>query len=441
MTPATDTNAGAPFGPSSEVDAAVGGRGEPDEEIDEAARGDNVEAAGGEDGTAVRGDAVEAAGGEGDAAARGDAVEAAGGEGDAAARGDAVEAAREATDEPSHGQADQAAREATDEPSRDEADQAAREATDEPFRDQADEPDEPDEPRQTLSPAVRRLVRQYEIDITGVRGTGPEGRIRVGDVMAFLGGRTYVESDAAAVEHAAETVPAMEQRAVPAQFEAAHAADAADEATRTEAELQPAAVAPAQPAAVSTLFECDMSNVLAHRRRQREEHRDSVLTSYFLVACSEALRAVPEAGGTRTSMQLGVISSTPQGGADLVTIDAAEDSPLQTLNERLRVVDAQLRSSRPPRRDASRTALLVHHHGLGGSVFAAPTPIGDGHAASIGIGRVRREIVIRETNGEEAPRVAPLCYVTMSFHAEKVELHRANRFLSQLTRVLEQWPQ
>ena len=47
------------------------------------------------------------------------------------------------------------------------------------------------EPRpSTLSPAVRRLVRQFDLDITGIHGTGPSGRIRVGDVMGLLGGRT-----------------------------------------------------------------------------------------------------------------------------------------------------------------------------------------------------------------------------------------------------------
>ena len=45
-------------------------------------------------------------------------------------------------------------------------------------------------PSDTLSPAVRRLVRQFDLDITGIHGTGPAGRIRVGDVMGLLGGRT-----------------------------------------------------------------------------------------------------------------------------------------------------------------------------------------------------------------------------------------------------------
>ena len=37
---------------------------------------------------------------------------------------------------------------------------------------------------------MRRLVRQFDLDITGIHGTGPAGRIRVGDVMGLLGGRT-----------------------------------------------------------------------------------------------------------------------------------------------------------------------------------------------------------------------------------------------------------
>ena len=46
------------------------------------------------------------------------------------------------------------------------------------------------DPHDALSPAVRRLVRQFDLDITGIHGTGPSGRIRVGDVMGLLVGRT-----------------------------------------------------------------------------------------------------------------------------------------------------------------------------------------------------------------------------------------------------------
>src|SRR5688572_16139872 len=51
-------------------------------------------------------------------------------------------------------------------------------------------PDVTPDPNDTLSPAVRRLVRQFDLDVTGIHGTGPSGRIRVGDVMGLLVGRT-----------------------------------------------------------------------------------------------------------------------------------------------------------------------------------------------------------------------------------------------------------
>src|SRR5262249_10175249 len=50
------------------------------------------------------------------------------------------------------------------------------------------QPSEPGPP-DALSPAVRRLVRQYDLDITGVYGSGPAGKIRVGDIIGMLDGR------------------------------------------------------------------------------------------------------------------------------------------------------------------------------------------------------------------------------------------------------------
>jgi hypothetical protein len=85
--------------------------------------------------------------------------------------------------------------------------------------------------------------------------------------------------------------------------------------------------------------------------------------------------------------------------------------------------------------------LLVHHYGESGSLLATPTPIGTGHAGSLGIGRVRREIVVRTTDGVETPRVAARCYLSLSFHTDRVAFHRANELMAHATRVLELWPE
>jgi hypothetical protein len=111
----------------------------------------------------------------------------------------------------------------------------------------------------------------------------------------------------------------------------------------------------------------------------------------------------------------------------------------EPLDERVRAVDIALRANlHTPLEHAN---LLVHHYGESGSVLATPTPLGAGHAASVGIGRIRREIVVRTIDGVEAPRVAARCYLSLSFLADRVPLHDANRMLAAAVAILETWPE
>jgi pyruvate/2-oxoglutarate dehydrogenase complex dihydrolipoamide acyltransferase (E2) component len=113
-------------------------------------------------------------------------------------------------------------------------------------------------------------------------------------------------------------------------------------------------------------------------------------------------------------------------------------APVNALDARLRAFDRQLRAEADDDLDAAQ--LLIHHHGASGSLLATATELGAGHAASVGIGRVRKQIVLKNVDGEETPRVTALCYVTLTFRPDRMALHRANRFLGELVRVIEQWP-
>jgi hypothetical protein len=74
-------------------------------------------------------------------------------------------------------------------------------------------------------------------------------------------------------------------------------------------------------------------------------------------------------------------------------------------------------------------------------VLATPTPLGTGRVASLGVGRARREIVLRSIDGEETPRATTRCHLSLSFLPEHVTLRRANQFLAHTVRLLEQWPE
>ena len=285
---------------------------------------------------------------------------------------------------------------------------------------------EAESPADMLSPAVRRLIRQYDLDVTGIHGTGPSGRIRVGDVIGILGSRA-AEPPARLVEPA---------RHLPADADADNAQTGSEDSAADAYAAAAATPAPATP--MSTVFDCDLSRVLSHRKRQRSNSADLLLTSYFIVACAEAQQSAPELTDSRAAC-FGVQLTTADGVLYSLLV-AADDAAPGSLDERLPAVDAKLRAGATT--DFAAANLLVHHYGASGSLIATPTPIGAGHAGSIGIGRVRREIVVRTADdGEEAPRVTACCYLSLSFQPERIALHRANQFMAHTVRILEQWPE
>jgi hypothetical protein len=281
------------------------------------------------------------------------------------------------------------------------------------------------ETSETLSPAVRRLVRQFDLDITGIHGTGPSGRIRVGDVMTLLVGRTDTGRRDAPV------------RTVSTDDDTEPTDDAVAEPVAASTE-QPAAVEPATHDAfpTTTVFDCDVSRVLAHRRRLRSSKVELLTTSYFVTALAAALETAPELAAGQ-SVRFGVSLTTADGRLRCSVLEIPETLP-QRLDERVRAVDIALRANLHT--PLAHATLLVHHYGESGSLLATPTPIGAGHAASVGIGRVRREIVVRVVDGVEAPRAAARCYLSISFFDGRVPFHRANRALADAVGILENWP-
>jgi len=280
-------------------------------------------------------------------------------------------------------------------------------------------------PRDTLSPAVRRLVRQFDLDITGIRGSGPEGRIRVGDIMGLLTGRTDT-GNRDAPPRSGET-----------PLEGADAAPEIEAAPGPPLLLDAASQAARSAVPTTSVFECDFTRVLTHRKRLRRQNAELLtLASYVLSALASALETTPElAAGV--PVRFGVWLTTADGELRSALVDLPSPLP-EPLEQRARALDTVLRTNLDA--DVSSANLLVHSYGESGSLLATPTTIGAGHAASIGLGRVRRELVMRAIDGVETPRVAARCYISVSFFDDRVAFQRANRALADTVRILESWP-
>jgi 2-oxoglutarate dehydrogenase E2 component (dihydrolipoamide succinyltransferase) len=300
-------------------------------------------------------------------------------------------------------------------------------------------PDSAPNPEDTLSPAVRRLVRQFDLDVTGIHGTGPSGRIRVGDVMGLLAGRTDTGKRDAPARVA--TDPDEVQSADDAAIDTVETTPEPQAATEPEPTTTepPAVAAPAARTAAptTTVFECDMSRVLAHRRKLRRDNVELLTTSYFLTALAAALEQAPELSAGEPA-RFGVALTTADGRLRTSVLEVPDTLPTSH-DERVRAVDIALRANLHTPLEHSN--LLVHNYGESGSLLATPTPIGAGHVASIGIGRLRREIVARVFDGAESARFATCCHISLSFFPDRVPLHDANRALAAAITILENWPE
>ena len=139
------------------------------------------------------------------------------------------------------------------------------------------------------SPAVRRLLDEYDLDATMVVGSGKDGRVTKADVMAFLKSDdssdvTPGDTTPVSVETVAAGVERKEQR-VPM--------------TRLRARIAERLVDVQQTAAMLTTFnEVDLTEVMAMRSRYKEtfEKKHGVrlgFMSFFAKAAVEALKKFP----------------------------------------------------------------------------------------------------------------------------------------------------
>jgi hypothetical protein len=49
-------------------------------------------------------------------------------------------------------------------------------------------------------------------------------------------------------------------------------------------------------------------------------------------------------------------------------------------------------------------------------------------------------VTVKTVNGQEAPRIAAQCYLSLTFNAETIGYPQANLFLNECVRTLEHWP-
>jgi 2-oxoglutarate dehydrogenase E2 component (dihydrolipoamide succinyltransferase) len=277
-----------------------------------------------------------------------------------------------------------------------------------------------------LSPSVRRLLKEHSMAATDIEGTGRDGRITAQDVIrrAASGANGVAPGGSTRVAHTA-----IRRRV------AEHMARSLVESPH-----------------VTTLFEADLTRVLAHRSQHAADYESRgarlTLTAYFVSACAQALRAHREINATfhsdalelHADVNIGVGTALGNKGLIVPVIHRAQGLNLFGMAQRLGQLVEAARAGKLSPEDVRGGTFTISNHGVGGSLLAAPIVINQPQVAILGVGKVQRRVCAIEIDGVEAIGVRSLCYLTLTIDHRALDAFQANAFLSSVVATLEQWP-
>jgi 2-oxoglutarate dehydrogenase E2 component (dihydrolipoamide succinyltransferase) len=282
-----------------------------------------------------------------------------------------------------------------------------------------------------LTPAVRRLLAEHGLDASAISGTGRGGRITVQDVEAHVASRAGTPAKAEPGANPSGRLPHTAMRRSIAQHV-----------------TQSVAAAPH----VTSVFEADLSAIVAHREAHRAafdaEGIKLTYTAYFVRAGVAALEAVPQVNSRWhddalelfEDCNIGVATALPQGGLIVPVIHRAQALDLRATAERLQDLTQRARDGALRPKDVQHGTFSISNHGVSGSLIAAPIVIPQPQSAILGVGKLERRPVARMRGGEEAVEVRPMCYVTLTIDHRVLDGYQANAFLARWVEEIEGWP-
>ncbi|MDZ4718374.1 MAG: dihydrolipoamide acetyltransferase family protein [Roseiflexaceae bacterium] len=288
-----------------------------------------------------------------------------------------------------------------------------------------------------ISPVVAKLAAEHKIDLAQIAGTGIGGRISKQDVLHFLASTSPAPTDSipAIIATPTHTLPTShEQELVPLSSMRRAIAEHTSRSVRDIPQ-------------VTTIFEIDFGRVVAHREQHKQLFAQQGLhltyTSYVIQAVAQALRVVPVLGGHYTNtgivinrrMHIGVAVAIEEGLVVPVVRDADEKN-LQGIARMLGDLTERARANRLTPDETQGGIFTISNHGIGGSIIGTPI-INQQQAGILGVGAIVKRPVVLEHNGIEAIAIRPISYMSLTFDHRVCDGADADRFLSEVKRVLE----
>ncbi|WP_407686528.1 2-oxoglutarate dehydrogenase, E2 component, dihydrolipoamide succinyltransferase [Mycobacterium sp. HUMS_1102779] len=306
-----------------------------------------------------------------------------------------------------------------------------------------------------VTPLVRKLANEHDIDLSAVNGTGVGGRIRKQDVLAAAEQKKQpTEAPAPAAAAGAPRAAAESGRPAPSPAPAlAHLRGTTQKASRirqlTAAKTRESLQATAQ---LTQTHEVDMTRIVGLRARAKavfaeREGVNLTFLPFIARAVIDALKTHPNINASYNedtkeisyydAEHLGFAVDTEQGLLSPVVHNAG-DLSLAGLARAIADIAARARSGDLKPDELSGGTFTITNIGSQGALFDTPILVPP-QAAMLGTGAiVKRPRVIVDEFGNESIGVRSICYLPLTYDHRLIDGADAGRFLTTIKNRLEE---
>lgn len=321
-----------------------------------------------------------------------------------------------------------------------------------------------------ISPVVARMAAEHNLDLTKIKGTGTGGRVTKKDVQAYLENPATPElapweqpgtgdlfkptgefkpqtASAPVAKPPVAPTPSAPLRAIPAEPIPQGASGEliglsnirkaiAEHMVRSKLHTSPH---------VTTVFEIDMSRVMAHREAHKNEYAKSgvnlTLTAYFVAAMVEASRKVPIINSQWTDEGIYIHHAVNIGmavaiddGLIVPVIKNAGEYNLMGLARQVNDLSVRARNKQLKPDDIQGGTITITNHGVSGSLFATPI-INQPQAAIFGVGIIEKRVKVIN----DAIAIRPCCYASLTFDHRIADGATGDGWMMVVKERLENW--
>ncbi len=285
-----------------------------------------------------------------------------------------------------------------------------------------------------LSPAVRRLLDEHDLDATILTGTGKDGRITKSDVMAYL------------KSHSDENVtPGDPAPAVPTATSGASRTEQRVPMTRLRARIAERMVQAQHSAAMLTTFnEVDLTKVMSLRKRYREsfekEHGVRLgFMSFFAKGAVEALKKYPAVNASvegndiiyHDYFDIGIAVSSDRG-LMVPVLRNVDNLSFAQIESDIEDLGKKARDCTMSMDDLSGGTFTITNGGVFGSMLSTPI-LNPPQSAILGMHAIQERPMV--VDGDITVR--PMMYLALTYDHRIIDGKEAVQFLVSMKNSLE----